>query len=207
MREKAPDGMTLPQLAFASPRLLPKAEKLVGRVVVRRYRVRRDGRDVSVSFERITAPFIAALGDRLAAWVDHHDHERHPDFAGDPRFVLATKARARGVSRRWSRPSSCARPARSIVSSTHVDLDGLVCSGEVDPRRRGARRGRRACRCSRSGRPGGPARRRPSPGTRRARPWSRARTACRRRTRRGARGRGGRPTPQAGRRARRGTAW
>lgn len=25
-------------------------------------------------------------------WVDHHDHDRHVDFAGDDRFVLATKA-------------------------------------------------------------------------------------------------------------------
>ena len=38
-------------------------------------------------------------------------------------------------------------------------------------------------------------------------PWSRARTADRSRTRRGARDRGDRPTPRADRRARRGTAW
>ena len=26
-------------------------------------------------FERVTRPVIEALGDRLAVWVDHHDHE------------------------------------------------------------------------------------------------------------------------------------
>jgi hypothetical protein len=71
--------------------MLPRAEKLQGRVVVL---------DVAfaatigstVSFELTTRPFLDALGDRLAAWVDHHDHEKHADYAGDPRFVLATKA-------------------------------------------------------------------------------------------------------------------
>lgn len=44
------------------------------------------------SFEKVTLPFIKGLGARLAAWVDHHDHERHVDYADDPRFVLSTKA-------------------------------------------------------------------------------------------------------------------
>ena len=44
------------------------------------------------SFVKTTLPFIRGLGSRLAAWVDHHDHDRHADYAGDPRFVLSTKA-------------------------------------------------------------------------------------------------------------------
>src|SRR5215510_5933344 len=81
----------MPQLYFTSPRVLPRADKLHGRVVVL---------DVAfaatigstVSFDRVTRPFLAGLGSRLAAWIDHHDHEYHARFAGDPRFVLATKA-------------------------------------------------------------------------------------------------------------------
>ena len=60
---------------------------------------RGENRDVAfasegggASFEKTTLPFIRGLGARLAAWVDHHDHDRHADYVGDPRFVLTTKA-------------------------------------------------------------------------------------------------------------------
>ena len=79
----------LPHLAFASPRLLPRADKVPGRVVVLDIAFAATVGS-SVSFEKTTAPFLAGLGDRLAAWVDHHDHERHAEFAHDPRFVLST---------------------------------------------------------------------------------------------------------------------
>ena len=81
----------VPNLAFASPRLLPKAASLPGRVVVLDLAFAATV-GTTISFERITQPFLADLGDRLAAWVDHHDHERHADFKGDARFVLHTKA-------------------------------------------------------------------------------------------------------------------
>ena len=32
-------------------------------------------------FPKITQPFIEGLGDRLRAWVDHHDHELHAAYA------------------------------------------------------------------------------------------------------------------------------
>src|SRR5436189_4876352 len=83
--------MHVPQLAFASPRLLPRAEKLAGRVVVLDIAFAATV-GTSVSFEAITKPFLDGLGDRLAAWVDHHDHERHAEFARDPRLHLATTA-------------------------------------------------------------------------------------------------------------------
>ena len=78
-------------LAFGPPRKLPKPATLVGRVAVLDIAFAGTAGG-SGGFEKITLPFIQGLGPRLAAWVDHHDHDRHPDFAEDPRFVLATKA-------------------------------------------------------------------------------------------------------------------
>jgi hypothetical protein len=126
----------LPQLAFGSPRLLPKPEKLTGRVVVLDIAFAATVGS-SVSFALTTKPFIQGLGERLAAWVDHHDHERHGDFAGDPRFVLATKAQHGGcpemVTPELVRHTG---PIDSIL--THVDLDGLYAAakwilGGVEP--------------------------------------------------------------------------
>lgn len=76
-------------IAFGTPRKLPKPSQLVGRVAVL---------DIAFAgaegggFDKVTRPLIEGLGERLAVWVDHHDHERHPQFAADPRFVLSTKA-------------------------------------------------------------------------------------------------------------------
>ena len=83
--------MHLPQLWFASPRKLPRAEKLQGRVVVLDIAFAATV-GTTISFEQITRPFLDGLGDRLAAWVDHHDHEKHAQFARDSRFILSTKA-------------------------------------------------------------------------------------------------------------------
>jgi hypothetical protein len=130
--------MTMPQLAFASPRQLPKADKLTGRVVVLDIAFAATVGS-SVSFELVTAPFLAALGDRLAAWVDHHDHERHRDFADDPRFVLATKAE-HGACPEMVTPELVRQTGPIDCIVTHVDLDGLYAAakwilGGVEPYR------------------------------------------------------------------------
>jgi hypothetical protein len=118
----------LPHLAFASPRVLPKAEKLTGRVVVLDIAFAATV-GTSVSFELTTAPFIAALGARLAAWVDHHDHERHVLFAGDSRFVLATKAQHGACPEMVTRELvHQTGPIDSILA--HVDLDGLYAAAK-----------------------------------------------------------------------------
>ena len=117
-----------PHLYFASPRLLPRAEKLQGRVVVL---------DIAfaatigsnVSFEATTKPFLDGLGDRLAAWVDHHDHERHAEFAGDPRFVLATKAQ-HGACPEMVTPELVRQVGPIDTICTHVDLDGLYAAAK-----------------------------------------------------------------------------
>jgi hypothetical protein len=118
----------LPHLAFASPRLLPRAEKVPGRVVVLDIAFAATV-GTSVSFELITKPFLDGLGDRLAAWVDHHDHEKHAAFAHDPRFVLSTKAE-HGACPEMVTPDLVRHtgPIDSIV--THVDLDGLYAAAK-----------------------------------------------------------------------------
>jgi hypothetical protein len=118
----------LPQLVFASPRVLPRAEKLVGRVVVLDIAFAATV-GTSVSFELITKPFLDGLGDRLALWVDHHDHEKHAAFANDPRFVLATKAQ-HGACPEMVTPELVRQTGPIDCICTHVDLDGLYAAAK-----------------------------------------------------------------------------
>ena len=115
-------------LAFGSPRQLPKAATLPGRVVVLDIAFAATVGD-SISFDRTTRPFLDGLGNRLAMWVDHHDHERHAAYAGDPRFVLATKAQ-HGACPEMVTPDVVrhAGPVDTIL--THVDLDGLYAAAK-----------------------------------------------------------------------------
>ncbi|NVB83480.1 MAG: hypothetical protein HOV81_34220 [Kofleriaceae bacterium] len=128
--------MRFPHLAFGSPRLLPKPEKVPGRVVVLDIAFAATV-GTSVSFDLVTKPFLDGLGDRLAAWIDHHDHEKHAQFANDPRFVLTTKAE-HGACPEMVTPDlvRTTGPIDSIL--THVDLDGLYAAakwilGGVEP--------------------------------------------------------------------------
>jgi len=127
---------SMPQLFFASPRMLPRAEKLPGRVVVLDIAFAATV-GTSVSFELVTKPFLDGLGDRLAAWVDHHDHEKHAQFARDPRFVLATKAE-HGACPEMVTPELVRQVGPIDTICTHVDLDGLYAAakwilGGVEP--------------------------------------------------------------------------
>ncbi len=112
------------ELAFASPRKLPKTSELRGRVVV--LDVAFASEASGGGFEKITRPFIDGLGSRLVGWVDHHDHKLHADYASDPRFVLATKAE-HGACPEMITPEVVARigPVDTVVC--HMDFDGL-CS-------------------------------------------------------------------------------
>jgi hypothetical protein len=116
-----------PELAFASPRKLPRAAELKGRVVV--LDVAFASEASGGGFAKITKPFIEQLGPRLAAWVDHHDHVMHASYKDDPRFVLATKAQ-HGACPEMVTPELIGRiqesgPIGTIVC--HTDFDGL-CS-------------------------------------------------------------------------------
>lgn len=82
-----------------------------------------------VSFETVTLPLIDGLGDRLAAWVDHHDHERHDEYAADERFLLRTKAQ-HGACPELVTPElvNSTGPIDTIVA--HNDLDGLYSAAK-----------------------------------------------------------------------------
>jgi hypothetical protein len=109
---------------FTTPRSLPDPLRLSGRVAVLDIAFAADGMGTPYSE---TLGFINALGGRLAAWVDHHDHERHVDFRGDPRFTLATKAEHGAcpemVTQEVVREAG---PIDTLVC--HVDLDGIYAA-------------------------------------------------------------------------------
>lgn len=119
--------MSFPDLVFASPRRLPKAAELRGRVVVLDIAFASD--NLGKGFKKTTGKFIERLGDRLACWVDHHDHPRHVDFAGDERFVLCTKAE-HGACPEMIDPDMVRNvgPVDTIVA--HFDLDGLYAAAK-----------------------------------------------------------------------------
>jgi hypothetical protein len=115
------------ELAFATPRKLPKAQGLRGRVVV--LDVAFASEASGGGFDKITRPFIEGLGPRLAMWVDHHDSAEHARFSGDPRFFLTTKAE-HGACPEMVTPELVARagPVDTIVC--HTDFDGLASAAK-----------------------------------------------------------------------------
>jgi hypothetical protein len=123
------------QLSFGTPRKLPKVKDLSGRVAV--LDIAFAGAGSGGGFDKVTLPFIQKLGDRLRAWVDHHDHEEHARFQHDSRFVLATKAE-HGACPEMIDPELVQRvgPVETIVC--HTDFDGLASAakwirGGVEP--------------------------------------------------------------------------
>ena len=116
----------MPALAFGTPRRLPKASELTGRVIVLDVAFAGVG---DKGFEKITLPFIDGLGDRLKAWVDHHDHEEHARFAGDPRFVLTSKA-IHGACPELIDPPLVQRIGSYETICCHTDFDGLASAAK-----------------------------------------------------------------------------
>jgi hypothetical protein len=122
-------------LAFASPRKLPKPRDLRGNVAVLDIAFASEAG--GHSFASTTLPFIEGLGKRLAAWVDHHDSAHHARFAGDPRFVLSTKAE-HGACPEMVTPEVVAAAGHVDTLVCHVDFDGLASGakwirGGVEP--------------------------------------------------------------------------
>ena len=112
------------ELAFASPRKLPKPKDLKGRVVV--LDVAFASEASGGGFEKLTKPFIDKLGPRLAGWIDHHDHKLHAEYNQDPRFVLRTKAQ-HGACPEMVTPELVRRIGAVDTIVCHTDFDGL-CS-------------------------------------------------------------------------------
>jgi len=114
-----------PRIVFSTPRTLPDARTLEGRVVVLDIAFAADG--MGTPFEEMTGRFLTDLGDRLAAWVDHHDHDLHARFRDDPRFVLATKAE-HGACPEMVVPELVDRIGPIDTILTHLDLDGIYAA-------------------------------------------------------------------------------
>jgi hypothetical protein len=123
------------ELAFASPRKLPKVKELRGSVAVLDIAFASEAG--GKSFEETTLAFIEGLGARLVAWVDHHDSVHHARFAKDPRFILSTKAE-HGACPEMITPEVVARAGHVDTIVCHVDFDGLASGakwmrGGVEP--------------------------------------------------------------------------
>jgi hypothetical protein len=114
-------------LVFSTPRKLPRAAELKGRVVVLDLAFASEA--AGGGFAKVTLPFIDALGPRLAAWVDHHDHAEHTRFKDDPRFVLSTKAQ-HGACPEMITPELVQRIGEVGTIVCHTDFDGLASAAK-----------------------------------------------------------------------------
>jgi hypothetical protein len=114
-------------LAFGTPRKLPRASTVLGRVAV--LDIAFAGGGSGGGFPKITLPFIDGLGERLRAWVDHHDHEEHVNYAQDSRFVLSTKAE-HGACPEMITEELVARVGVIDTIVCHTDFDGLASAAK-----------------------------------------------------------------------------
>jgi hypothetical protein len=120
--------MGFPLLAYGTPRKLPRPADLRGRVVVLDVAFAAAGAG-GASFEKTTKPFIDGLGDRLAMWIDHHDHQKHVLYADDPRFVLSTKAE-HGACPEMVTRELVERAGVVDTVCCHTDFDGLCAAAK-----------------------------------------------------------------------------
>ncbi|MCH2107948.1 MAG: hypothetical protein MK135_01355 [Polyangiaceae bacterium] len=114
------------KLRFGTPRKLPKASQLEGRVVVLDIAF---AASTGGGFEKVTGKFIRQLENRLVGWVDHHDHELHERFASDPRFFLSTKAE-HGACPEMITPEVVAQVGEVDTIVCHTDFDGLASAAK-----------------------------------------------------------------------------
>jgi len=78
------------------------------------------------NFEKITLPFLEALGDRLALWIDHHEHPGGwARVREDPRFLLVPNRDAHACPELVT-PELVRRAGKVDAIVAHADLDGLL---------------------------------------------------------------------------------
>jgi hypothetical protein len=78
------------------------------------------------NFEKATVPFLDALGDRLAVWIDHHEHPvGWARVRGDPRFRLVPNRDAHACPELVTKEVVERAGAVDAVVA-HADLDGLL---------------------------------------------------------------------------------
>ena len=116
-------------LSLATPRRLPKAARLPGRVVVLDIAFASESGGRRKGFEKTTLRLIEQLGPRLVGWIDHHDSAHHARFADDPRFVLATKAQ-HGACPEMITPALVKRLGSVDTIVCHTDFDGLASAAK-----------------------------------------------------------------------------
>jgi hypothetical protein len=116
--------MNFPQIVFGTPRKLPKPRDLKGRVAV--LDIAFASGTSGASFDATTKPFIDGLGERLAIWIDHHDHVMHSAYAHDPRFILRTK-HEHGACPEMVTAARVQQAGLVDTICCHTDFDGL-CS-------------------------------------------------------------------------------
>lgn len=107
---------------FTRPGKLPPAAALPGRVAV--LDLAFDGADPERDLR-----WAAALGPRLAVWIDHHDQPCWAGLADDPRYVLIPRAQAPAcpplvTAERVARFG----PAGALLA--HGDLDGVLSAAK-----------------------------------------------------------------------------
>ena len=114
-------------VALATPRRLPKAHRLKGRVVI--LDVAFASGKPAPPYPSITHELIEQLGRRLACYLDHHDSEFHADFAQDPRFMLATKAQ-HGACPEMVTPELVEWVGEVDTIVCHDDFDGIASAAK-----------------------------------------------------------------------------
>ena len=119
-------ALHFPELAFGTPRKLPRPAELSGRVVVLDVAFAGAG---DQGFSKVTLPFITGLGERLRAWVDHHDHDEHVRFANDPRFLLTRKSE-HGACPELIDAALVERVGPVDTICCHNDFDGLASAAK-----------------------------------------------------------------------------
>ncbi|HYV67289.1 MAG TPA: hypothetical protein VE964_13690 [Myxococcales bacterium] len=78
------------------------------------------------NFEKVTIPFLDAIRDRLAVWIDHHEHPvGWARFRGDPRFRLVPNREAHACPELVT-PEVVERAGKVDAIVAHADLDGLL---------------------------------------------------------------------------------
>jgi hypothetical protein len=77
-------------------------------------------------YERVTVPFLDALGDRLALWVDHHEHPvGWARYRDDPRFILVPNREAHACPELVTEQLVIRTgPVDNVLA--HADFDGLL---------------------------------------------------------------------------------
>ena len=114
-------------VAIATPRSLPRADLLLGRVVMLDLAFAHN--KPSGPYPSVTHKLIAQLGDRLALFLDHHDSDFHKDFDGRSQFILATKAE-HGACPEMVTPDIVANAGEVNTILCHGDFDGLVSAAK-----------------------------------------------------------------------------